>query len=107
MLHLIYDAIDGHATPDGKVDQLADQLVHDALSGIDREFHFSTDNLLNAVRVAVRRGQISIDQVKITCHRVVGGEVIDREVKIYPSGGLRPCPKGFCDRVEVYLSELL
>lgn len=107
MLTLVYDAIDGQAFPDGQVDTYVEAIVKEIGIGVEVPITFSTDNILNGIRVAIKQGRIPLDQVRLVCYRVISGEIVDRELRIYESGGITPWPDGFCDTNYTYLMKLL
>lgn len=131
MIRLIYDAYEGKAFRDGDVHRVVEDIIVRAGNGDNIEVVFATDNFLNAMRVAIVHKRIDVDSVQLLCRRRVanlyvhdnnqdntGGKIIEevdffgdeqpeRLLRIYPSGGISPWPKGFCDRTEFYLMELL
>jgi hypothetical protein len=104
MLKMVYDAKFGQPIRDGDLEELVLRLLDLAADGNRHEFRFATDNILDAVRVAVRNEQFPIERLSIFYQQTPEMEV---ELKMYPSGGISPRPEGFCDRKDFYLTELL
>lgn len=111
MLTLIYDAVLGRPIADGLVERYVDRLQRKLERGEDVVCVFSTDNVLNAIRVRIRNKVIPLDSVRLLYRRGPDGwankDQSDQELRIYPSAGIAPWPDGFCDRIETYLMELL
>lgn len=131
MLTLIYDAYEGEAFRDGHVHHVVEGLIQQLRNApnVPLKIVFSTDNILNAIRVAIKHKRIDHTDVRLFNRRgvtnlyirpdshpdgqaVYEGEEIgaterDRELRIYPDAGISPWPNGFCDRLDFYLMELI
>lgn len=131
MLTLIYDAYEGQSFRDGHVHQVVEGWIRrlKIAPNVPIEVVFSTDNILNAIRVAIKHKRIDHTDVRLLNRRGVtnlyirpdshpdgpavyegteiGATEHDQELRIYPSAGIRPWPNGFCDRLEFYLMELI
>ena len=95
-----YDPKSGGATPDGLVDSVVNYLIAIHNTGGD-PVHLlsSTENVLHALRVAVKLGRVSADDIEIRF-----GE---KRPKMYRNGGIRPWPHGFADYHDGWHRDLL
>lgn len=111
MITLIYDAFQGTPHRDGEVITTVDTLAAQNTADTTQEIIITTatENLLNALRVAVRQEKIPLEQVRIVYRKPEdsSGPAADRIVKLYKSGGIAPWPNGFADITDRLLMELL
>lgn len=99
MIKMTYDAVNGQPFADGRCDATVAGWIAQHVAGEDVEVVFASENILHAVRVAIRRGQLGCTDVALFFE--------DVQPVIYPSGGIAPWPEGFCDHTERWLLELL
>jgi hypothetical protein len=119
MIVLRYDSLRGNPYADGMADRIVAHRIRRQkhAPGLEHLIHTSTDNVLNALRVALKQGRIALQDIRI--------EYVDRErafnepaphnappyrirtLRLYPSGGISPRPRGFADFTEHWLMELL
>lgn len=98
ILTLKYDAYNGIAFRDGDCAVFVQETV-ERLKYNDVSLVFGSENILTMFRVYIRR--------KIIDYRNVTILYKDQIIRVYPSAGLSPWPKGFCDFTEDCLMELL
>lgn len=108
MLKMIYDAKFGQPIRDGDLDEKVLWLLHLAADSNQHEFRFATDNILNAIRVAVVENRLPLARLSVFYCKPEDsrGPEEEIELRMYSRGGIRPWPDGFCDRNEFFLWKL-
>jgi hypothetical protein len=102
MIKMIYRAKSGNAFPDGRVIEEVEWLI---TLLPDTEISFSTENILLAVRVAIKQGRLPREAVELWFDAENGSP--KRRLTIYPGGGISPWPDGFCDTTDNLIIALL
>lgn len=104
MIYLEYDPNIGHAYTDGECEEVVRDWIEDHNDGTlkcreDDPIWVGTANVIHALRVAIKQGAIKPEDVFI--------EFMGKRLNIFPNGGIRPWPKGFCDHIERWMRQLL
>lgn len=109
MLYLEYDATRGKAYKDGECDDVVEEWAKDLEDGgytwnaqggsPDDPLMFSTANVFTALRVAVKRGRISADEISV--------EFEGKFLELDSDGRMIDWPNGFCDHNHNWLLQLL
>ena len=89
MITVTYDAYTGTPVSDGRADELASSLIAAHDRGGNPSIVVSTENIVNALRIAVVQKRIHADDIELLFE--------GQRLRIYPSGGIAPRPEGFCD----------
>lgn len=104
MIIMTYDPMNGVAVPDGNVWSVVDFLIWSlrnakySIEGISVAKDFSTENVFNAMRVAVKQNKISCNEVEFRYKDET--ITIDKDGLIYK-------PKGFLDCSHNMLEQLI
>lgn len=109
VLEVIYDPIRGVAHSDHNAVRLVDIWLATLLFQTSAVYSVSTSNVINVLRVAVRRERIDPQKLRIIYQKPADFDGPERDIpiKVYRSGGLSPWPEGFCDiDSECYLNLL-
>jgi len=96
---LIYDPVNGVALRDGELDLVASKLVETG-----GEFIFANEVFLDSIRVLVKRGIIKPKNIEVRWTNPKGVLIGFNFNKF---GILDYWPKGFCDKRDGYLNELI
>ncbi len=107
MLRLTYDALGGMPFRDGEVEHYLAAVITGLteLPDVDLNLHTATENLINAVRVAVLDGRLSVVQVELLYldhmeHRLT-------PIQLTYRGRILDWPNGFCDTNANYTRRLV
>lgn len=107
---VIIENPEAHLHPRGQY-ELTDLLVKAAAAGIQIIVETHSDHVLNAIRVAARRGEIPADDVRLHfLERNTDGRGTHHEIispLLRPDGRLSEWPEGFFDQWDIALGELL
>jgi hypothetical protein len=101
-LKLTYDPQNGVVVPDGQCEQKAKEIIErrDA-------WWIGSETLFSWIRLWVKRGLISPDEVEIYFNREVDGVKQSVRILIDKNGRLDNWPKGFFDIHDIVLNELI
>ena len=115
MFTLVYDSEWGTPFRDGETKVFVDNIVERIKLKQDFTVTCATENLLNAVRVAVRHKRIALEDITLQFQHP--GIRFGKEdwielprlmtLRLYKSGGISPWPVGFADHAMQHLMELL
>jgi predicted ATPase len=110
MIELTYDAMAGWAHRDGLVENTVDAWIalhHDTRETVQQTT--STENALNALRVAVKKGKIAHTDVVIFYNRYNGStEPVETwQLRVDCNGRLDHWPPGFADLTDRLLEKLI
>lgn len=94
-----YDGINGEAVADGRAEEVVAALIARHEDGEWVVYGSGTDNVLHALRVAVRRGRIAHTDVSVRFQGV--------DLGLDADGRIREWPAGFADYMETWLMALL
>lgn len=98
MITITYDAKHGRPFADGQVDDFVTGLIYRNSKGHQQGIVVSTENIITALRVAVREGKIAAQDVAFWYNGT--------QLKLYPDGGIETWPDGFADFTEKKLLKL-
>ena len=95
-----YDANSGYTFPDGQAEKWVDNMIQIARDGRKEvKFQVSSALLVDYFRVKLARGELSMNEVEFVYE---GQTLVHNEY-----GRFENWPKGFCDRTDKVLEELL
>lgn len=98
MLTLIYDPVNGQATPDGLVASLVAQLIADSKTR-DVEFTTGSSMVVDHLRLCVARKEITPAEVRLPFE----GQLLD----LSANGRFIRLPAGYCDLHGILLRALV
>jgi hypothetical protein len=109
MITFVYDAFLGRPVRDGDAEDIARRLVSEHNNGHNPYVVFATGNVLLALRVEMRHGNIAASEIALVFNKYDDQRqfVEGIPLRLYPSGGISPRPDGFNDIEDRLLTELL